>query len=322
MSRLFSSWNELRRMMSVVPYIIIPALVIWIALPGTSHGSQMERAFWARDWAGLERVYQAASDDIVKWVSGDAAPTRGLSTRDLSLYVNGLWRQSRYAEGVQVLDAVSADFPGELRPYAGIMLVLGMERTDRKSEALELGNSIWEGAPPQVRYYLAYALGRLTRDLEMPDESLMWFRRMLELASDRKRRLQALTQMIDMKGVSADEAAALLIDQPSNARALEICRSLERGSSGRAEYALGYNAYINKKYQDAMSRFNLASADVTYGEAARYYLAWSAYREKIDGTAFKLWSDIALSGFDYPQRSVQRLVEMAGRSKRADIINT
>ena len=295
-------------------------LAVFIAASGPAFGSvMMERSFWARDWAGLERTYQAASDDVVKWTPANPRPARGLTTKDLSLYVNGLWRQGRYEEGVSILEAISSDFPDGLRPYADIMLVIGMERTGRKRDALDLGVSAWDRAPAPVRYYQAYAAGRLARDLEMPEESLTWFRRMFDFAADRKKRLQALMPMIDMKGATGDDAANLLIELPSHARALEICRS-QAGSSSRVEYALGYNSYVNKRYSEAISHFNLASADITYGEAARYYQAWSAYREKRDNEAFKLWSGITASGFDYPQRSVRRLVTMAARSKKQEII--
>jgi soluble lytic murein transglycosylase len=234
--------------------------------------------------------------------------------------------QGRYAEGIEILERppqASGDaqnFPDALRPYAGMLLVLGLERTDRKAEAYENGMALWDAAPAPLRYYLAYALGRLSSDLSMPDESLTWFRRMLELAPDKKRRLQALTKIIDMPGVNADEAALLLIESPSNASALEFCRALPERSGSLAEYALGYNDYINKRYDSAMERFELASADVAYGEAARYYHAYSAYRLNKNALALSLWSGVALTGVDYPQRSVQRLLSLAGRGMTAAVL--
>ncbi|MDR3331838.1 MAG: lytic transglycosylase domain-containing protein [Synergistaceae bacterium] len=320
MSLFFSS----RKCRYALRAVIAIITIITVLVPPSLHAawrSEIERAFWAREWGSLEKAYQAGSDDIIPWTADDAAPMGALTTKDLSLYVNGLWRQSRYAEGVSILDSVSRDFPAELRPYASMLLVLGMERTDRKDEALELGRALWEEAPVQIRYYLAYALGRLTSDMDVPGESLSWFRKMLELAPDRKRRLPALNRMIDLPGVSGEEAAILLIDLPSNARALEICRAMPKGAGSAAEYALGYNDYVNKRYSDARSHFGLVSADAVHGEAARYYNAYSAYREKKDDTAYKLWADVALTGFDYPQRSVQRLVALAARSKKADIIS-
>jgi soluble lytic murein transglycosylase len=280
--------------------------------------SAMQQAFWRRNWGAMESIYRSARSS-----SGDVAL---ITSQDRSLYLNALWIQGKYADGVAILESaaqsgdVIEDFPPELRPYAGMLLVLGQERTGRKGEAYENAWALWERAPQPLRYYLAYALGRLTRDLSMTDESLEWFRRMLELSPDKKRRLQALTQMIDMPGVSAEEAAALLVDSPSDSRALAFCGMQPSGASPAAEYALGYNDYINKRYDSAMAHFEFASRDVTYGEAARYYHAYSAYRMGKNALARSLWSGVALSGDEYPQRSVQRLTTLAGRGVAADVI--
>jgi soluble lytic murein transglycosylase len=113
----------------------------------------------------------------------------------------------------------------------------------------------------------------------------------------------------------------MLINSPANAKALAM---LAAGDAARAgglvAYALGYRAYTGKKYDEAARQFELASKDIEYGEAARYYGAYSAYREKRYDTAYSLWSDIALTGFDYPQRSVQRLEDLAGHARKNDII--
>ncbi|MDR1515644.1 MAG: lytic transglycosylase domain-containing protein [Synergistaceae bacterium] len=277
-------------------------------------GSDMKMAFWRRDWDSMDAIYRAAA-------SADAAP---IASRDRSLYLNALWFQGRYADGVTILERApksgDTDFPPEVRPYAQMLLVLGQERTGRKSEAYENAWALWNDAPAPLRYYLAFALARLSRDLSMPDESAEWFRRMLEFAPDKKRRLQALSQLIETPDVSAGEAAALLADSPSNAKALAFCAALPRGSSTAAEYALGWNDYINKKYESAMYHFELASKDVVYGEAARYYHAYAAYREKKNALAFALWSGTALSGDEFPQRSVQRLTTLAGRGMTKDVL--
>ncbi|MDR1944143.1 MAG: lytic transglycosylase domain-containing protein [Synergistaceae bacterium] len=279
----------------------------------------MQRAFWSRNWGAVESLY--AADPL----SGDMAP---LSAQDRSLYLNALWLQGKYSEGVAILESMklneneAENFPPDLAPYASMLMVLGQERIGRKEEAYENGKVLWAAAPESLKYYLAFALGRLSRDLSLPDESLEWFRRMLELSPDKKRRLQALTQMIALPGVSADEGAALLIDSQSNAAALAFCAALPKGSSARAEYALGYNDYINKKYDSAAARFELASRDAYCGEAARYYLAYSAYRTNKNALAFSLWSEIALAENEYPQRSVQRLASLARRGMTKDVIRT
>jgi soluble lytic murein transglycosylase len=296
--------------------IVFFALSFFGGISFADDGSAMQRAFRERDWGAMERIYRGLASE-------DSTP---ITSRDRSLYLNALWLQGRYADGVAMLESIPKsgdeweDFPEDLRPYAGMLLVLGQERTGRKNEAYENAWALWNGAPQPLRYYLAYALARLSRDLSMPDEPSEWFRRMLEFAPDKKHRLQALTQLIELPDVSAEEAAALLAESPSNVKALALCGALARGSSSAAEYALGYNDYINKRYEPAIAHFELASRDLVYGEAARYYGAYSAYREKKNALALSLWSGIAVSGDEYPQRSVQRLTTLAGRGLTGEVL--
>ena len=295
--------------------VVLAALAMTQAAPAATL-PDVETAFWSRNWRMLDTLAgnEHRSLDVTLTLPHSFTP------KEKSLYLNALWTQGRYGEGLAVLGSVSGDLPPELRPYASMLQVLGLERTDRSQEAYEIGAPLWENAPPSVRYYLAYAMGRLSQELEKPAEATTWYRRMLELAPDRKRRMPALIAMIDLPGVTEDEAAALLIDAPSNQKALSICRGMPRGKNGKAEYALGYNAYITKKYAEAMQHLELASADKTYGEAALYYHGYAAYREKNDEAAYRSWSGIARTGFDYPQRSVTRLIALAGRGKRTDVL--
>ena len=296
----------------------LSALFLPPASPCCAAPSRMEAAFWAKDWRTMDELY-VKSYKTPPTRSEDVAGS-SLSPQEFSLYANALWRRGRYADSLAIFSGIDGAVSDDLRPYRRMLSVLGSERTGRKREAYEEGRAFWESAPEPVRYYLAYAMGRLCVDLELPDEAMAWYRRMLALATDRKRRLQALSRMIDLPGLEADEAATLLIDMPSSAKALAFCRDLPAGKHPRAEYALGYKAYAAKEYETAMKHFALASADVSYGEAARYYHAYAAYREKRDGTAFELWAGIARAGYEYPQRSVQRLTVLANRAKRADIL--
>ncbi|MDR1508834.1 MAG: lytic transglycosylase domain-containing protein [Synergistaceae bacterium] len=296
------------------PAIFSIAAIVFCAVSANT-SNDIESSFWSRDWHALDEIYSsAASGDI----AGVSSP---LSAREKSIYVNALWLQGRYEESVSVLESILQDFPDGLRAYADMLFVLGTERTGRKEEAYGKGLSLWESGPPEnMRYYVAYAIARLSRDLSMKDESVVWFRRMYDLASDKKHAVQALSQIIELGGAGPEDAAALLINSPTDKRALALLADAKAGTSGLVEYALGYRAYIGKKYGEAMAHFELASKDIAYGEAARYYHAYSAYREKKDDTAYKLWSDLALTGFDYPQRSVQRLETLAGRYKKDEII--
>ena len=303
----------------------LTALAIVLLVAGCAAAAPLPdvgTAFWSRNWKMLDTLAGNEERSPDKRDKELSLPP-SLTPREKSLYLNALWTQGRYEEGLLVLDIVSDDLPPELLPYSSMLRVLGMERTDRKREAHEAGAELWDNAPLSVRYYLAYAMGRLSETLEHGEETMIWYRRMLELAPDRKRRMPALLKMIDLPGVTADEATALLIDAPSNQKALAVCRKIfdePSGTNTKVEYALGYNAYITKKYAEAMKHLELASADKSYGEAAQYYHGYAAYREKKDEAAYKSWSRIALSGFDYPQRSVARLITLASRSKRQAVI--
>jgi soluble lytic murein transglycosylase len=277
--------------------------------------SAIDDAFWARDWKTADAIYASP-------VSDDAAPeTPALSPREKSVYANGLWLQERYSESVSVFESIQHNLPESLRAYAYMLFILAGERTDRKQDAFERGTALWNSGPPDaVKYYLAYAMARLSRDLEYKDESAVWFRRAYELAPDKKRAVNALAEIMGLGAANTGDAAAMLLDSPSDARALAILTAGAERAGGLISYALGYMAYTNKKYGDAMKHFDAASADVEYGEAARYHCAYSAYYLKKDDDAYDLWKNIAISGFDYPQRSVRALETLSRRSKKKDII--
>ena len=293
---------------------LIPLVVLSTA---ACAGNEMEDAFWIRDWRTMDNIYSASvSRDI-------SASSPAVSPREKSIYVNGLWLQGRYEEGVGILESIQQDYPNGIRVYADMLYILGLERTGKIHDAFEMGKVVWESAPDNLKYYLAFAMGRLSRDLDMKDDSLMWFRRMYELAPDQKRGVTALSQIMETGEATADEAAAMLLNSPSNAVALAVLAATDPARMGGfAAYALGRKAYSERDYKEAMRRFDLASKDVTIGEDARYYAAYSAYREKRDDTAFKIWSEIVLTGFGYPQRSIQRLEELAARARKSDVINT
>ncbi|MDR1966318.1 MAG: lytic transglycosylase domain-containing protein [Synergistaceae bacterium] len=291
----------------------LTALLLSMPMPASA---DMESAFWARNWNEMDEIYSsAASPDA----SGN--PPAPLSAREESIYVNGLWLQGRYEEGSAILERIQHDLPDDLRAYADMLVILGAERTGRKDEAFERGTAAWgANTPPSLRYYLAYAMARLASDLSKQEEALVWLRRMYELAPDKKRAREALSRLMELGGASDDEAAALLIDSPADQRALAMLSKGASGASSLVEYALGHVAYIGKQYSRAGAHFELASRDIEYGEAARYYQAYSAFREKKNDLAYSIWSDIALTGFDYPQRSVQRLLNFAERVKKSDLI--
>ncbi|MDR1472126.1 MAG: transglycosylase SLT domain-containing protein [Synergistaceae bacterium] len=306
-------------------FLVLASIAAAAAISGTLAAAApldgdraMSGFFEARDWRAMDSLYDLFVSGDASDVSSDARSS--LSARGLSIYANALWRQGRYERGVSILESIQQDLPDGVRPYAKMLLILGAERAGRRDTASEAGAALWDDAPGPLRYYLAYAMARIARDTEKPGEALVWFRRMLESAPDKKRAIQALSQMITLDGVTPDEAASLLIASPGDARASALLDAMPEGTSSKAEYARGYLAYARGKHESAIARFQMASADAEYGEAARYYWAYSAYMRKDDDQAYSLWSKIALDGFDYPQRSVRRLQSLAGRAMRENIV--
>ncbi|MDR1579137.1 MAG: hypothetical protein LBS35_02170, partial [Synergistaceae bacterium] len=296
-------------------FIMITIFAVVSVIQSRANASAIDDAFWARDWKTMDAVYTAS-------VSDDTAPeTQALTTREKSVYANGLWLQGRYSESVSVFESIQQNLSENLRAYTYMLFILGSERTDRKQDAFERGAALWNSEPPDaIKYYIAYAMARLSRDLEYKDELVVWFRRMYEFAPDKKRAVSALAEIMNIGGANAADAAALLLNSPADARALAILTAGTERAGGLVSYALGYMAYTNKKYEDASRHFDAASADVEYGEAARYHGAYSAYYLKKDDDAYNLWKNIALSGFDYPQRSVRALETLSRRSKKNDVI--
>ena len=286
-------------------FFILIALHFHVAAPKTLSAQpvdhKMEASFWNRDWAQMDSVKKSQTD---------------LTSKDLSLYVNALWIQGRYQQGLEILEDAKAVFPQELAPYAGMLRVLGYERTGRKQEAYTTAKGLWGDSPPSLRYYLSYALGRLTKADGKDQESLAWFRKMRDVAEDRNQTRRALEEIIQFPAATLNEAADLLILSPHHASAFKKIRSSGRAMTPRAAYALGYNAYIRRNYNEAIKWFALGGKDSVYGEAARYYKAYSHYRLKENGEALSLWRRGAIEGDEYPQRSVQRMRALASRGYR------
>lgn len=268
--------------------------------------SQMEAAFWARDWARMDAIEK--SEAI-------------LTSKDISLYVNALWIQGRYPQGLEILEKGAAIFPSELASYAGMFKVLGYERVGRRQEAYATAKKLMDGsAPTQLRYYLAYALGRLAKAEGKNEESLDWFRKMWGFAGERKQGQRALEEIIKFQSATLNEAAELLILSPHHAVALKKCRDAG-ATTPKVAYALGYNAYLRKNYSGAIKWFAQGARDPHYGEGARYYKAYSHYRLKENGEALTLWGKVALEGREYPQRSVQRLRSLAQRGHQGAVVD-
>ena len=278
----------------------------------TEAQSDMQAAFSGRKWGLMDSLYRDS-------VQGTSAH-KSLTSRDISLYVNALWIQGRYGEVTDILGNEERHFPKELEPYANMLLMLGLERTGRSDEAYKVGRSIEVDSTGPLKYYIYYALGRLSRELSLDDEAIAWFRMMYDCAPDRSRRVQALRQIVTVPGAKTSEAAQLLLESPSEASALAKCLAVTAGSNAEVDYAVGYHEYAAGRYADAISRFELVSDDCTYGEAAKFYYAYSAYRRKSDDIALEVWAQLALEGKRYSKRAVQRLTALAARSATPKVL--
>ena len=299
-------------LLSCCLFLVLIALHFHVITPNTSSAQpvdpKMEMAFWDRDWAQMDSIKKSQT---------------ALTSKDLSLYVNALWIQGRYQQGLEILEDKKSVFPQELTPYAGMLKVLGYERVGRKQEAYAMAKGLFDASPPSLlRYYLAYALGRLTKMDEKEGESLTWFRKMRDFAEDRNQKKRALEEIIKFSAATIGEAADLLILSPHHAVALKKCQNAGRAMTPKVAYALGYNSYLRKNYSDAIKWFTQGSKDSVHGEAARYYKAYSHYRLKENGEALSLWRRVAIEGEGYPQRSVQRLRALSSRGYREAIVDT
>lgn len=304
--------------MSIRLAALAAVLMLLSAYGGRASASQMKSAFDVQDWKTMRAIF-----DRAEATSADLFP-KDLPLQDVSIYINGLWRQGKWEEALAMIERVddrSEKLPSGVAPYMEMLRVLALERTDRKQEAIRAGEPVWETAPAPMKHYLAFALARASRDTGDAAGAMKWFRRMLETASDKRSRLRALDQMSRLQGMTPDEAAQMLIDSPTNTRALALCKALPAGSVARVDYALGYNAYISKQYDTAAAKFKAASDDPKVGEAARYYMAFSLYRQKKYADALKLWSAIALKGVDYPQSSVARIISLGSTSSKSEAIS-
>ncbi|MDL2264399.1 hypothetical protein LJC31_07085, partial [Synergistaceae bacterium OttesenSCG-928-I11] len=124
----------------IVPLLALFATIL-LQTSATAATPTMELAFWTQDWRTMDAIAEKIASR-----SADAVPPT-LSMQETSLYLNGLWRQGRHAEGLEILETLrekGKSFPEELQPYADMLAVLALERTDRKQEAYERGSAIWE----------------------------------------------------------------------------------------------------------------------------------------------------------------------------------
>ncbi|HPJ24557.1 MAG TPA: transglycosylase SLT domain-containing protein [Synergistaceae bacterium] len=257
--------------------------------------STMQDFFLARKWAEIDALLMQVSPDVTS-----------LPPRELSLGVNALWLQKRYAEALELIEAGKKTFPEEIRPYCSMFQILGYERTGERAKALEEARAFWKTPPPEfLRYYVAYALGRLERVSGNNAEAAKWYRIMADLGETKSYRHPALAALLALPGAKAEDALRMLDDFPLNREALKILEEVEKPSA-RILTALGYAAYAEGSYHKALKLFDRALEAGARGRA-EYWRAFSLYQLKRYEEALDQWRVIALRGASYGASSTRRI---------------
>ena len=305
---LIKRYWPLLLLLVIILFTLLASFFVYRAkLEDASASSKMYGPFYAKEWQEMDRIWKE---------------TLILSSRDISLYVNALWQQGRVQESLQILEKSPADFPAELTPYVTMLRVLGKERSGRYKEGYQLGEEMWSTTPQNVRFYLAYALARLSLRMSQDEKAAEWFDKMKLATDNRKEKKIALQESLNLKKINPDNAAALYFLDPNNKKAKSFIESLPAGGETDLTHAaVGYRYFLKKNYTKAMPLLARGFDDPLLGEDARYYYAYSAFRLGAYAEAIEMWAWVANHGIEYPQRSIQRLKTLSKRYGRERILS-
>ena len=222
---------------------------------------------------------------------------------------NALRIQGRWTDAVAILEQHWRSFPEEIRPFAGMTLILGLERAGRNADALRIASEIWETAPEDLRYFIAYAQARLHTNA---DERRRVLENMLAAADTRDRRIAALTRLIELPGNRNAHALTLLELQPANRAANDILEAIARPRPAAVYVAMGEHAHRRNEHRTAIALLS----EVPQGPGwrrATYFRAFSLERSARYADALPLFETLATSGNEFADLSVQRIVAIANR---------
>lgn len=286
--------------------LILPLLFLLFSFSVSQplHAESPETDFWNRNWQSMEaRVNQEPSS---------------LTPRERSLHANALWLQGRWAEAVTELKALQPLFPPELQPYSRMLVLLGLERTDRREEALAYGLSFFPEAPEELRFYAAYALARLAP----PADREHWYREMVSYAGEDRQKIWAYEGLLSLPGDRTTDALALLKLRSLDAGALEVIgRIPEKARSPEMSFALGYAAFLRGNFHDVLTTLEGFPRDHELHDRAAYYRGMAHYRLKEYDRAFAVWRDLVLQGTErYASAAVRRLAILGGTSFREAVL--
>ncbi len=276
------------------------ALLLLIFSPGTALADSLEKDFWSRNWDAMELRAGATSSH--------------LSPRESCLWANALWLQGRWGEAVEVLEGLDQAMPQSLRPYADMLMLLGLERTGREGAAVDFGRAFFPRAPKELRFYVAYAMARLVAE----DAREPWLRRMISFAGEEGQKVLAYERLLELPGDRTRDALALLQIRSLHPRALRTVRKVpHRERSHLGAFALGYAAFLQGRFEEALRFLEDVPKGHELADRAAYYIGMAQYRKREYRQAFTTWKDLVLRGHErYASAAVRRLAIMAGKALR------
>lgn len=256
--------------------------------------------FWRRAWTDMEVRFKRLKNK-----------TAG----DYSLMANAYRFQERWQDAVNILEAHAKDFPENIRPYADMTLLLGYEKTNQKSKALTLAESLYTSAPNDLKYYVALSQYRLYNSQNDSLNTINALNRMLENAGTNERKVYTLKLLLPLEALNSQHALQLLELDPGNKEAASILTHGRLNAQGIL--ALGIHYYTIGNNSSAVEYLNRSQ-----GRKAQYYRAWSNAKLKRNDTALNLWGSLAVSGNEYAAESVTRIAGLAKeKSMRAKCVN-
>lgn len=277
-----------------------------LGLPGEA--SSMKDLFLARQWGEVDLLLEEVSGDFSEF-----------PPQELSLAINALWLQKRYGDALKLIEEGKERFPREVLPYVTMFQILGYERTGQGSQGVALAREFWKTPPPEfLRYYVAYALGRLERSFGNIPEAAKWYRIMADLGEGKSYRQPALTALLALPGATTEDALKMLEDFPLNDKALKMLREVENPSA-KVLTALGYAAYAQSSYTKALEIFDKALAKGARGKA-EYWRAFSLYQLKRYEESLDQWKVLALRGASYSESSTRRIGICAYRGIKTPVV--
>ena len=282
-------------------HLLVFILLGILLSPSGGWGETMDSLFEKKDWKGIDELL--------------ADPGKKLTPREESLGANALWLQNRWKEAEVLLKKSAPFWPEEVRPYGTLLTILALERTNRKDQAARLASEFLPAAPPDVAYYVAYALYRLT-DEKDGIERRKHLVRMYKEAETVQQQTTALNMLLALPGDKTAYALNLLTINPRNAAALKALEASGQKEKTDVRFALGYGAYLRGQFDRAISYLKDVPLDSRNGRKARYYRAYSLYRKKKYGEALELWSPLARTGTDYAESSIRRISILATKAQR------